>query len=51
MIGIVIGSTFNIFDKIFGHLGLVYQFNPLLISVAPSILVFFGALLAIRAQR
>ena len=51
MIGIVIGSTFNIFDKIFGHLGLVYQLDPLLVSITPSLIVFSGALLALRTQR
>lgn len=47
MLGVIIGMTFNIFDKIAGHLGLVYEFNPMLMAVLPSILVFFGAVLAV----
>ncbi len=47
MIGIIIGMTFNIFDKIAGHLGLVYDFNPMLMAVLPSTLVFLGAAYAV----
>lgn len=48
MIGIIIGMTFNIFDKIAGHLGLVYGFSPMLMAIMPSIIVFFGAVYAVR---
>lgn len=47
MIGVIIGMTFNIFDKIAGHLGLVYEFNPMLMAILPSTLVFFGAAYAV----
>lgn len=48
MVGIVIGMTFNIFDRIAGHVGLVYDMNPMLMAVLPSILVFCGAVYAVR---
>lgn len=48
MIGIIIGMTFNIFDRIAGHLGLVYDINPMLMAVLPSFFVFCGALYAVR---
>jgi lipopolysaccharide export system permease protein len=51
MIGIIIGMTFNIFDKIAGHLGLVYEFNPMLMAVLPSALVFLGAAYAVARVR
>jgi lipopolysaccharide export system permease protein len=39
MIGIVIGMSFNILDKIFGHVGLIYDFNPFLVAILPSLIV------------
>ncbi|OAH97974.1 LPS export ABC transporter permease LptG [Methylomonas methanica] len=48
MMGIVIGMTFNIFDRIAGHVGLVYDMNPMLMAMLPSALVFFGAVIAVR---
>lgn len=48
MIGIIIGITFITFDKIAGSYGLVYGVNPILIACAPTVLVFFGALVSIR---
>ena len=48
MIGIVIGMCFNILDKIFGHIGLIYDFNPLLMAVFPSLLVSSLSLYALR---
>ena len=50
MIGVLIGMTFNIFDKIAGHVGLVYDFNPIVMAVLPSSLVFLGAVYAVRRQ-
>lgn len=47
MLGVVIGMSFNIFDKIAGHLGLVYEFNPMLMAILPSLLVFLGAVIAV----
>jgi len=51
MIGIVLGMTFNIFDKIAGHVGLVYDFSPVLMAIFPSTLVFFGAVYAVSRVR
>jgi lipopolysaccharide export system permease protein len=51
MIGIIIGMTFNIFDKIAGHMGLVYDFNPMLMAVLPSAFVFCGAVYAVSKVR
>ncbi len=51
MIGIIIGMTFNIFDKIAGHVGLVYGFNPMLMAILPTMLVFFCAVYAVSRVR
>ena len=48
MIGVVIGMSFNILDKIFGHVGLIYDFNPLLIAIFPSFLVSSLSFYALR---
>jgi len=48
MIGVVIGMGFNIIDKITGHIGLIYDLNPPLIAVVPSLIALSLALLAIR---
>lgn len=48
MMGIVIGMTFNIFDRIAGHVGLVYDINPMLMAILPSAVVFCVALVAVR---
>jgi lipopolysaccharide export system permease protein len=50
MIGVLIGMTFIIFDKIAGHVGLVYDFNPIVMAVLPSSLVFLAAIYAVRRQ-
>lgn len=51
MIGIIIGMTFNIFDQIAGHLGLVYGLNPMIMAILPSTIVLFSALYAIKKVR
>ena len=48
MIGVVIGMGFNIIDKIIGHLGLIYDLNPLLIAFIPSLTVLALALFAVK---
>lgn len=48
MIGVVIGMTFNIIDKIVGHLGLIYDLNPPFMAVAPSLIVLAAALYALN---
>lgn len=47
MLGIIIGMTFNIGDRIAGHYGLLYDINPLLMAILPSSIVFLAALLAV----
>jgi len=48
MMGIIIGMSFNIFDKIAGHIGLVYGFSPMLMAILPSILVMTAALYVVN---
>lgn len=48
MAGILIGMTFNIFDKITGHVGLVYGIDPMLVAIMPSLLMFIAAVIAVR---
>ena len=45
--GVVIGLGFHLFDKMFGHLGLVYEFNPLLAVSFPTALALSGVLIAL----
>ncbi len=47
LIGILIGLSFNIFDQIVSHLGIVYNFNPILTALFPSTLVLCIASYAI----
>ena len=47
MIGVIIGMGFNIIDKIVGHIGLIYDLNPPLIAVIPSLTVLVLALFAV----
>lgn len=51
MIGIMIGSVFNIFDKLFSQIGMVYSLNPFFVSITPSLLVFMAAVMVLRSQR
>jgi lipopolysaccharide export system permease protein len=46
--GVVIGLSFILFEKIFAHLGLVYDLPPLFAAAFPSVLFFVVALIAIR---
>jgi len=47
MAGIIIGIMFNLFDKIAGHLGLVYGFDPMIMAMLPSTVVFLSAVYAV----
>jgi lipopolysaccharide export system permease protein len=47
MMGVLIGMSFNILDRIAGHIGLVYDMNPFLMAILPSTIVFSLALLAV----
>ncbi|MGR9106597.1 MAG: LPS export ABC transporter permease LptG [Gammaproteobacteria bacterium] len=48
MVGVVIGLTFILFDRLVGHLGLVYQFDPLFAAMLPGTLFLIGSLVLIR---
>ena len=47
MMGVLIGMVFNIADQIAGHIGLVYEINPMLMAILPSTLMFFIAVFAV----
>ena len=47
MIGVMIGLGFNLIDKIVGHVGLIYDLNPPLIAVAPSLAALLLAVFAV----
>ncbi len=51
MIGVAIGMSFNVFDKITGHLGLIYDLNPALMAFLPSMLVLSIGLYTISRMR
>jgi len=51
MIGISIGMGFNIFDKVVGHLGLIYGLNPPLIAFIPSLTMLMLALYSVKRMR
>lgn len=51
LIGILIGIGFSLFERTFGHVGLVYQLNPLFAAVFPLVLFLVPTLVAIRRLR
>lgn len=51
MLGIIIGMMFNIFDKIAGHVGLAYGYDPMVMAVVPSVIVFCSAVYAVSKVR
>lgn len=48
MIGVVIGMGFNILDRIAGHIGLIYELNPAVTALTPSLAVFIFAIYALK---
>lgn len=48
IIGIIIGLSFKILDQMISNLGIVYNFNPLLMALLPSTLVLIAASYAIN---
>ena len=48
MIGIVIGMGVNIIDHIFSYIGLIYDMNPLVITLLPSVLVATVSIYALK---
>lgn len=51
LVGVIFGMGFYIVDKIIGHVGLVYEVNPMLMGVLPSLMIFAIALTAISTIR
>jgi lipopolysaccharide export system permease protein len=51
MIGVTIGMAFNIFDKIVNHMGLIYNLNPPLMSLLPSMAVLILVLFALSRSK
>ncbi len=48
LVGIVIGEMFDAFDKMTGHIGLIYNLNPILVAILPSLIVFCAAVFALK---
>jgi lipopolysaccharide export system permease protein len=51
VVGVIIGLGFYLFDRTFGHLGLIYEMNPIFAAFFPTLLAFTGALVAIFRLR
>ena len=51
MIGVTLGMAFNIFDKIVNHMGLIYNLNPPLMSLLPSMTVLILVLFALHRSK
>lgn len=51
VIGVTLGLGFYLFDRMFGHFGLIYEINPLIAAAVPTVLVFVAATVAIVRQR
>jgi lipopolysaccharide export system permease protein len=51
MIGVTIGMGFNIFDKIINHMGSIYNLNPPLMALLPSLTVFVIVLFAMNRAK
>jgi lipopolysaccharide export system permease protein len=48
MIGVTVGMGFNILDKIVNHVGLIYELNPPLMALLPSLTVFVVVLYTMK---
>lgn len=48
MMGVTIGMGFNIIDKIINHIGLIYNLNPPLMAILPSLTVLAAVLFAMK---
>lgn len=48
LVGVLIGIGFSLFDRTFGHLGLVYNLSPLFAASFPILLFSIPALIAIK---
>lgn len=48
LIGVLVGIGFYLFNQTVGYVGLVYDFNPLLSAVLPTVLLLAGAVYMMR---
>jgi len=51
VVGVTFGLSFYLFDKMFGHFGLIYEMNPIVAASLPTMLVFLAASVAIARLR
>ncbi|MFO1419123.1 MAG: LPS export ABC transporter permease LptG [Methylotetracoccus sp.] len=51
MLGATLGIGFYLFDKVFGHLGLIYEMDPLFSSAFPALFALAAALLGLLQGR
>jgi lipopolysaccharide export system permease protein len=47
VLGVTLGIGFYLFDKVFGHLGLIYEMNPLFSASFPALFALAGALIGL----
>jgi lipopolysaccharide export system permease protein len=48
MMGVIIGLVFILFDRMVGHLGLVYNFEPIIAAMLPGTLFLVLSLVLIK---
>lgn len=48
LLGTVLGLGFHLFDRIVGHVGLVYGYDPMLMGILPSIIISIAAVTIIK---
>jgi lipopolysaccharide export system permease protein len=51
VIGVVFGLGFYLFNRMIGHLGLVYEINPVFTAILPTLLVLAGAIYGLSRLR
>ena len=51
MAGTLMGLSFHLFDKIIGHLGLVYGYDPMLMGFLPGMVILTVAVAVISTLR
>jgi len=51
VVGVTFGLGFYLFDRMFGHFGVIYQMNPIFAASFPTLLVLTGAVTAIAKLR
>lgn len=51
LLGVVLGVGFHLFDRIIGHIGLVYGIEPMLMGILPSMIISITAVSIITKLR